>query len=218
MNSVRFLKHWSPFIIIGLLCFMLVPASASAAESGVTVDLGKDYSEKGMTVSSIEVLDLANPSVSQVELLSTECDDIKTLTAPEVRSLTRSYNKDEATVRGVTVKLEPFLKDPVEINGAAKLNVYTALHVPTPKVNVPDSFGNVLIGKYNNDYSCPEEPVSLEDLLGASECGYLYAAEGIAYANPETKEYTVIGTVDGNKDDLRLTLTSNEVDLSSFTA
>ncbi|WP_209631063.1 hypothetical protein [Methanofollis sp. W23] len=218
MSSVRFLKHWSPFIIIGLLCFMLVPASASAAESGVTVDLDKVYSEKGMSVSSIEVLDLADPSVSRAELLPTDGNDLKTLTAPEVRYLTRSYTGDgPITMRGATITLNPTLKDPVEINGAAKLNVYTALHVPTPKVNVPGNSGNVLVGKYNNTYTCPEdeEQVGFEDLLGAMNGGYLYAAGGIAYDTPEgrgTYHITV------NPEDLGSTLINNEVILSPFTA
>lgn len=216
ISSVRSLEHWSPIIILGLLCFLLVPASVSAAESGVTVSLDKVYSEKGMNVSSIEVLDLADPSVSRAELLPTDGTDLKTLTAPKVRYLTRSYTGDgPMTVRGATITLNPALKDPVEINGAAKLNVYTALNVPTPKVNVPGYSGNVLVGKYNETCTCPDEQVGLDELLSAMNGGYLYAAEGIAYDTPEgrgTYHITV------NPDDLGSTLTDNEVILSPFTA
>jgi len=203
-------------ILAGLISLILVPAVSA---SGMSVDLDKAYQYRGMNVTSIEAIDLADPAVSKVTVLATAEDgkDIKAIKVPAFRNLDRSVTKTEATYRGNEVHID--LPARVDISGApTTYYVYTRLNVPTFRVNVPGQSGNPLLMKYNN--SLENEDLNADNIFRAVDDVYMYVSNGIIYSDISTGEVSVSGSgissSDYDADDLGFTLTNNEIPLADF--
>lgn len=215
---VRTWMFWSPLIFIGLLCLLIVPVSAAPTVLNVTLD--KTYQYNDMDVHYLDFVDVTDPSVSKAWMLETISGDLKTIESPSVRYLNRSFTTEQATVRGVTVRVvdKAALEQPLSMAGMANTSVYTALHVPTPHLEVPGESGNPVIAKNNESYSKSSDHSSISALFNASKFLYLYAPHAVVHYDPSTQKMTQVGTFSGSITNIGQTLVSNEVSLPSFSA
>jgi hypothetical protein len=209
----------SPLLFIGLLCLLIVPASACPTVMNVTLD--KTYQYNDMNVRYLEVADVANPAVSKAWMLETIPGDLKKIETPSIRCLNRSFTRDQATVRGITVRLtnKADLEKSLSMAGMADYYVYTSRHVPTPYLNVyPEVRGNPIIAKYNESFTSSSDHSSLSALFNASEILYVYTNDAAAYYNPGTGDSRATARFAGNVKNLEKTLKDNAVSLAGFRA
>lgn len=204
-----------PVIFLFVLLFGAV-TTVSAADPVVTVSCNESFNFNGLVVSEISVVDLADPEVTWIGLESTSGSDLKTITCPQVRYVTRDYPGGTLEVEGCTITAAQVGQ--VDWSGYNAHAVYTEAVIPTISATVPGETGNVLLVRIPPEVSEVSGPDDIETLFAATDRVYLYTEDGIAFVNPQTDELVLWGgfAIGADPNDFGALLTNSEVDLDNF--
>ncbi|QSZ66219.1 hypothetical protein RJ40_01250 [Methanofollis aquaemaris] len=189
----------------------------SAADPVVTVSCDDSFDFNGLVVSEISVIDLADPDLTWIGLGSTTGNDVKTLTCPQVRYITRDCPGGTFEVDGCTVTVAEVGQ--ADWSGNNAHTVYKEAVIPTISTKVPGETGNVLLLRCPPETPEVESPDDYDALFGATDLIYLYTENGIVYVNPQTNEFVLWGGFNGigyDPDNFGTTLMNTQVDLSKF--
>ncbi|QYZ77931.1 hypothetical protein E2N92_00065 [Methanofollis formosanus] len=206
-----------PVIFLLVLLFGAVTI-VSAADPVVTVSCNDSFSFNGLVVSEISVVDLADPEVTWIGLESTSGCDLKMLTCPQVRYITRDCPSGTFEVDGCTVTATEVGE--VDWSGYNVHAVYKEAVIPTISAKVPGETGNVLLLRIPPEVSEVGGPEDFEALFAATDRIYLYTEDGIVFVNPQTNEFVLWGgfAIGSDPNDFGTILTNSEVDLDNFSA
>ncbi|WP_130646986.1 hypothetical protein [Methanofollis fontis] len=191
-------------------------AIVSATSPVVTVSSDQTFSYKGVEVSTIAVIDLLDPSITDVELSATGEDSLKSILGPSIRYIIRDYPTRTINLDGATISVNEV--GDVDWSGMNTYHVYTSPVIPTIMADVPGESGNIMLIR------CPHSMDSsnlmdLNGLMAATDSLYMYTDDGIIHIDPQTNTYTLWGGFDPgdyNPDDFGATLAATEVDLDAF--
>jgi hypothetical protein len=197
---------------------IVVPVNAV----GLQIDLGKTYSFKNVNISTIDAIDLANPSTSQAVISSTVGDnsDLQTIHAPVIRQMTRDFVTTTGSINGVTVTVNGSTMSTVDWSAKPDYQIYTQPVVPTIDITVPGMTGNPIVTKYNESWN-KADTSSLSGLFRSSNGIYMYKVGSAVNINATSNVYTAyydngIPNWKINQNDLNYTLNENAVSLGSF--
>jgi hypothetical protein len=206
-------------LLVSVLLLILVMVTPVAATT-IRLDLSKTYQFKHTNLSTIQTLDLWDPSVSKVELQSSIEDnsDIRVLQQPRINTLTRVFTTTTGTFAGNTITIQGANPSTIDYRSRPDYKYYVTRSVPTLKVTVPGYTGNPMVTKYNESWS-RDDTSSTNSILNAANTMYLYNGTGILHINATGNVYTTWGGFDTaplNKNDINYTLNNNVVSLNPF--
>ena len=213
-------KTWNTrLLLVSVLLLMLVVVTPVAATS-IRLDLSKTYQFKHTNLSTIETLDLWDPSVSKVEIQSSTEDssDVRVLQQPQINTLTRVFTTTTGTFAGNTITIEGANPSTINLQSRPTYRYYVTRSVPTFKVTVPGYTGNPMATKYNESWN-KSDTSSASSILNAANTMYLYNGTGILHINATGNVYTTWGGFDTapvDKNDINYTLNNNLVSLNPF--
>jgi len=202
-------------LLLMLICGMTTVVSA--ATPLITVSGSQSFAYKGVEVMEIDVVDLLDPSVSQIELAATGENDLKSILGPEIRYIKRDYPEATVTIEGFTISV--YEVGEVDRSGLNVYHLYATPVIPTIEANVPGETGNILLIKVPDTLDA-DNLMDLENLMTATDAMYMYTDDGIIYCNPQTNAYILWGGIDtGDYDpnDFGKTLKATEVALDAYT-
>jgi len=204
-------------ILLAILLATVVPVSAAV---GMQINLGKTYTFKNVSISSINAIDLSDPSVSQVNIASTVGDnsDLQTIHGPQISQVTRDFVTTTGTFDGLTVNITGSTSPPVSWLTKPDYQIYIQRVVPTLDITVPGMTGNPIITKYNQSWN-KGDLTSMSSLFQSSGGIYLYKVGNALNINPATNIYTASYTTPawlGSQNDFGYVLNANAVSLASF--
>ena len=208
------------YAFVALIFVTLIVIIAPASAVGMTIDLDKTYKFKLANVSHIDAIDLGDPSVSKVEVLTTAGDssDVQLIHTPTILYVNRTFTSTTGTFNGVTVTITG---DPIstkDYTNDPDFRIYTTRMVPTFRVTAPGQVGNPIVTRYNESWT-KEDTGSLSSLFRSSDGAYLYKSTGLININTTDNEFTSSGVFqasDYDKNNITFTLNNNEVALDSF--
>lgn len=220
-------KTWnSRILLVSVLLLMLVVVTPVAATS-IIVDLDKTYQYKATNVSHIIALDMGDPSVSTVEILSTglnnagDSNDVRIIQQPSINTITRIFDNQSATFKGITVTLDGDKTTTINYQSPPTTRYYIAPVVPTFKITAPGYYGNPMVAQVNESLqkadvrkSSPILATNMSSLYNMSILGkgiVHYDAKGV-----KTAWGTFIDEAPFDQNNLDFTLTNNRVNLNSF--
>ncbi|MDP3564229.1 MAG: PKD domain-containing protein, partial [Methanoregula sp.] len=192
------------------------PAPASALT--VTVDLDKTYKFSHANVSTIRIIDINNPELSKVEILSTTGDgsDVRQIAQPQIDNIRRIFSTTNGTFKGTTISVDN-ADSTISYVNRPDYRIYIQPKVPTFKITAPGRIGNPVVLKYNDSWD-KTDISSVGALLDSSDVRYLYKVGGVLYESPtDYKQFPSTGWV-YDKNNMPYTLTQNLVTLDPFTA
>ena len=199
--------------------YIHVTSGGSGNAIGMQINLGKTYTFKNVSISSINAIDLSDPSVSQVMIASTVGDrpDLQTIHGPQINQVTRNFVTTTGTFDGVTVNITGSTSLPVSWATKPDYQIYTHPVVPTLDITVPGMTGNPIITKYNQSWT-KGDLTSMSSLFQSSGDIYMYKDGGALNINPATNTYTAVPVEAWvyNKSDFGSTLNANAVSLAPF--
>jgi|GEM_PF-4977429 len=203
---------------VGLIVLLLVICWAVSA-APVSIDLGKTYEEKGVRISTIESLDLADLSESSAEILSTSEDgsDIKTLEMPGFGNVHRTFSATHAEFKDISLVINPSEMPDVNWAGMPPFNIYITQTVPTIRMTVPGWQGNAVVTGYPEDWE-KDSFSDISTLLRTTEPVFMYHPDRIMRVDPAGNDYTGFGAFhasDYDKDNISYTLEHNLVPLDT---
>ncbi|MDP3564222.1 MAG: PKD domain-containing protein, partial [Methanoregula sp.] len=192
------------------------PAPASAVT--ITIDLDKTYKFSHANVSTIRIIDINNPELSKVEILSTSGDgsDVRTIAQPQIDTIRRIFTTTTGTFKGTTISVDN-ADSTISYANRPDYRIYIQPKVPTFKITAPGRIGNPVVLKYNESWD-ETDTSSVGALLGSSDVRYLYNSNGILYE--DATEYAAVPSLSAwaqNKSDIPFTLHANLVTLDPFT-
>ena len=207
-------------VLIALIC---VPAAVNAADTYIEVELTDpdEYTYRGLTINTVEIVDPLDPEAIKIELLEKVNAPSKILRLPSVGEVNGAFDPAEGPYshggKSVYVTTSPLASSGLPEVYQDYL-VYTGQTFPDFKVTGPGSAGsgNVLMVK------CPE---NLDQNAGFTELfkdslkeGYLFNKSGILYfkLDSEGKSGAIVGDVFYDENDLTATLEQNKVELNDF--
>jgi len=215
-------------ILVSVLLLMFVVVTPVAATS-VIVDLDKTYEYKGTSVSHIVGLDVGDPSVSKVEILSTgvnsagDGSDVRIIQQPSIYKVTRIFDNQSATAKGITVTLIGDKTTTIDYRSPPTARYYISPVVPTFKITVPGWDGNPMVAQLNESLRKSDARKESSPIL-ATNMTYLFnmsiLGNGIVNYNAngvKTAWGTFIDKAPFDQNNLDYTLSNNRVDLNSFT-
>jgi hypothetical protein len=203
-----------------LLLLMLSTIAAPVAAVTVNIDLDKTYTFKNTSVSTIRTIDLGDPAVSKVEILTTAGDnsDVRVIQQPNINNIRRIFTTTTGTFKGNVITIEGDADSTISYLTRPDYRIYIQPAVPTFKVTAPGKTGNPVVLKYNESWD-KGDTSSLSALLDSSDVRYLYKVDGILHESPATGFTASPGTgwvYDEN--DIFKTLNQNIISLNPFTA
>ncbi|WFN37361.1 hypothetical protein L1994_02940 [Methanomicrobium antiquum] len=198
---------------------MLVIPSSVLADPFESV-LTKDYNYKNVTIRNINSLDIANPAVSKVDVLSTAGDgsDIDKVNIPKISSVKRTFTTTSGKFQGVAVTIDTSqMSSDIDWSGISGYNIYTKRTVPTLKFTVPGYRGNPMLVQISDDLT-KDQASDLSTFIDNSKPTFVYHPDRIMHVNIQSSQYRGSGTFsseDYNTSDISWTLNKNIVQLSS---
>ena len=202
-------------VICLLLLLVLIAIAAPVSAVTLRVDLNKTYQFQSAYLSNITTIDLGNPALSQVSVLSTSGTDIQTIQMPTITTLERIFTLPSATYMGNNVSIAGGTDTTISYLSQPSYQIYLQPTVPTFSVKAPGYTGNPFVLKYNPSSA---SGTTLSSLLNAVDTRFLYNTNGILYEDPNNE--TEVGTWNDTSVTTHLPsiLNSNTVDLNPFTA
>jgi hypothetical protein len=203
------------------LCLLLLVILAFVTPvSAVTlnIDLSKTYQFNNASVSTIRVIDIGDPSVSSVEVLSTAGDnsDVRTFAQPNIDHIRRIFTTTTGTFRGNVLTVEGPADSTISYTSHPDYRYYIAPKVPTFRVTAPGMTGNPVVLRYNDSW-VKGDTSSISALLESSDKRYIYNGTGILYEDPlEYAAYPSLSAWIQNRGDIPYTLGNNEVSLNPY--
>ena len=200
-----------------VLLMVLVVFVAPVAAVTLQIDLDKTYEFKKANLSTMYTTDLADPSVSKVEFVSTAGDDsdVQVIQQPTINNIRRIFTSTTGTFKNNTLTVVGDADSTVSYLTRPEYRIYTQFTVPTFKVTAPGETGNPVILKYNESWE-KEDTSSISSIILSSDKRWLYKVDGILYEDETGYFASNFPTYD--EDDLPFTLNQNLVDLNPFLA
>ncbi len=201
-----------------VLLLMLIVFAAPVAAVDLKIDLDKTYKFDHANLSTMLTVDLGDPSVSNVEFLTTQGDnsDVQVIYQPTINHIRRTFINTTGTFKGNTLTVVGDTDSTVCYNcHRPEYRIYTRYTVPTFKVTVPGGEGNPVILKYNDSWETGDTS-SIESIVHATDKRWLFKVDGILFQDSDG--YFGSNFTTYNESDIPFTLSQNMVGLNPFSA